>query len=195
MRSLNLCGAGIHPRHKQFAFASCATCAGLPAQASRHFFLESWAKDRASLAARRLAANRKWCRIEIAVTYSKQTPATLSNRNSPRGVPRPNQGCQTKTGETVQLALNGSLATRHSPLATDFLIATLAISEFESNRSKQRRSHFSNRNKNSVLFLRVSVPPWQSLAVDSSTQNPQITCRTPPDPLRYVIHKTARTAQ
>ncbi len=43
-------------------------------------------RDAVSLAASLVTANRKWCRIEIAVTYSKQSAASLSNRNSKGGI-------------------------------------------------------------------------------------------------------------
>jgi hypothetical protein len=245
----NPCRAGIHPRRKLFAFAPFTACAASLAQspavdpsiAPHHeqFCVETLSTCAGSSAqslavGRRITthesqltnhgvSNRNWCRIEIAVTYSKQTPATLSNRNCLRGLPRgcvkhPSPACPPQRAVCAPSGVAGpwrgralrqekpakrplrrsynaafvtatycadsracpepaewaqafrhffldSQATGRGPRITEFLIATFAISEFESNLSKQMRSHFSNRNKNGSF--REGPPRWTPFPVVS----------------------------
>jgi hypothetical protein len=83
-------------------------------------------------------SNRNKVRIEFAVTHSKQKTAIISNRNSFRG--RPNS-TERIFGTTVG--------------AKKRLIATVAHSEIHVSLSRQKTSHFSNRNKNTLFRFQV----------------------------------------
>ncbi len=73
-RSPNLRGAGIHPRHKQFAFVPFTSCADPPAQLPSSLLLAPDHKSKKSLTATLPTS-------EFELTHSQQRTSQFSNRN------------------------------------------------------------------------------------------------------------------